>query len=64
MEKRYRKDDDAIAGLTEGQRRVTQGDGTELAFSNAYWDNREPGLYDVHSSNGRLEVTMIIEPRS
>ena len=31
--------------LTDLQYRVTQEDGTEPAFDNEYWDNKEPGLY-------------------
>ncbi len=31
--------------LTEMQYYVTQEDGTEPAFNNAYWDNKEPGIY-------------------
>lgn len=31
--------------LTELQYRVTQEDGTEPAFQNAYWDNKEEGIY-------------------
>ncbi|MGS2742114.1 peptide-methionine (R)-S-oxide reductase MsrB [Halomonas sp. LS-001] len=31
--------------LTEQQYNVTQEDGTEPAFDNAYWDNKAPGLY-------------------
>jgi len=31
--------------LTEMQYKVTQKDGTEPAFRNAYWDNKRPGLY-------------------
>lgn len=31
--------------LTDLQFRVTQKNGTERAFSNQYWDNKEPGLY-------------------
>lgn len=31
--------------LTERQYYVTQEDGTEPAFDNAYWDNTAPGLY-------------------
>lgn len=31
--------------LTPLQYKVTQEDGTERAFSNAYWDNKAPGLY-------------------
>jgi len=45
MTKSYAKTDEALAELTPEQRRVTQEDGTERAFQNAYWDNKEPGLY-------------------
>lgn len=31
--------------LTPLQYRVTQEDGTEPAFNNRYWDNKEPGIY-------------------
>jgi len=41
----YRKDPQAIARLTLEQHRVTQENGTERAFSNAYYDNKEPGIY-------------------
>jgi len=41
----YRKDPEAIARLTREQYRVTQENGTERAFSNAYCDNKEPGIY-------------------
>lgn len=33
------------ARLSPMQYRVTQEDGTEPAFRNEYWDNKEPGLY-------------------
>ncbi|MED4533173.1 bifunctional peptide-methionine (S)-S-oxide reductase MsrA/peptide-methionine (R)-S-oxide reductase MsrB [Metabacillus fastidiosus] len=33
------------AKLTDIQYKVTQGNGTELAFSNEYWNNEEPGIY-------------------
>jgi peptide-methionine (R)-S-oxide reductase len=41
----YRKDPQAISRLTPEQYRVTQENGTERAFSNAYFDNKEPGIY-------------------
>ena len=41
----YRKDPQAISGLTPEQYRVTQENGTERAFSNVYCDNKEPGIY-------------------
>ncbi|WP_277584287.1 peptide-methionine (R)-S-oxide reductase MsrB [Psychrobacillus antarcticus] len=31
--------------LTDIQYKVTQGNGTEMAFSNDFWDNYEPGIY-------------------
>jgi peptide-methionine (R)-S-oxide reductase len=41
----YRKSPEAIARLSPEQNRVTQEAGTEPAFDNAYWDNKEPGIY-------------------
>jgi peptide methionine sulfoxide reductase MsrB len=41
----YRKDPETIARLTPEQYRVTQEKGTEPAFDNEYWDNKEPGIY-------------------
>lgn len=41
----YSKTEDALARLSNEQRRVTQHKGTERAFSNEYWDNKTPGLY-------------------
>lgn len=45
MEKLYRTTPEALNRLTPLQRKVTQDDATEPAFRNAYWDNKEPGLY-------------------
>ena len=39
------KNSDLKTRLTELQYRVTQEDGTEPPFDNAYWDNTEPGIY-------------------
>ena len=39
------KDNEAIARLTPEQRRVTQQNGTERPFDNAFWDHEEPGIY-------------------
>ena len=41
----YGKDPQAISRLTPEQYRVTQENGTERAFGNAYCDNKEPGIY-------------------
>ena len=45
MSDNYRKDPEAIARLTPEQYEVTQRSGTEPAFRNEYWENKEPGLY-------------------
>jgi methionine-R-sulfoxide reductase len=47
MPKIYTKPTDAElrSRLTSEQYAVTQQEGTERAFSNAYWDNHEQGLY-------------------
>ena len=45
MSDNYRKDPEAISRLTPEQYQVTQHGGTEPAFRNEYWDNKEPGLY-------------------
>jgi peptide methionine sulfoxide reductase msrA/msrB len=39
------RSEDLKSRLTEMQYRVTQENGTEPAFHNAYWDNHEPGIY-------------------
>jgi len=43
----YRKPSDAELRqkLTPEQYAVTQHEGTERPFANAYWDNHEPGIY-------------------
>ena len=41
----YNKKPEAISRLSPEQFRVTQQDGTERPFDNAYWDNKEPGIY-------------------
>jgi peptide methionine sulfoxide reductase msrA/msrB len=41
----YRKSAAAITNLSPEQYRVTQLNGTERPFHNAYWDNKEPGIY-------------------
>jgi peptide methionine sulfoxide reductase msrA/msrB len=38
-------DEDLRASLTPLQYRVTQEEGTEPAFRNEYWDNKEEGIY-------------------
>ena len=45
MSDNYRKDPEAVSRLTPEQYRVTQKNGTEPAFRNDYWDNKEPGIY-------------------
>lgn len=45
MSHEYRKSPEAISRLSPEQYRVTQEAGTEPAFDNAYWDNKEPGIY-------------------
>ena len=72
----HSKNPDAIARLSAEQRRVTQEGGTEPAFRNEYWDNKEPGIYvDVvsgeplfasiskyDSHTGWLSFTVPLEP--
>ena len=41
----YHKNPEAVSRLSPEQYRVTQEDGTERPFANAYWDNHEPGIY-------------------
>ena len=41
----FSKDPEAISRLSPEQYQVTQQNGTERPFENAYWNNDEPGLY-------------------
>lgn len=43
--KPWAKTPEALARLTPEQLRVTQESGTERAFTGAFWDQKEPGLY-------------------
>ncbi|HSS09778.1 MAG TPA: peptide-methionine (R)-S-oxide reductase MsrB [Acidimicrobiales bacterium] len=45
MSDRYPKVAEKISRLTPEEYRVTQENGTEPAFGNAYWDHKEAGLY-------------------
>ena len=45
MSDKYRKDPEAISRLTPEQYQVTQKSGTEPAFNNEFWNNKEPGIY-------------------
>lgn len=41
----YNKTPEALSSLSPEQYNVTQKGGTELPFENAFWDNKEPGIY-------------------
>jgi peptide-methionine (R)-S-oxide reductase len=41
----YHKDPEAISRLSPEQYEVTQRNGTERPFKNAFWASKEPGLY-------------------
>jgi peptide-methionine (R)-S-oxide reductase len=42
---KYNSNPEAMSRLSPEQYRVTQRNGTEPPFDNAYWDNKEPGIY-------------------
>jgi peptide-methionine (R)-S-oxide reductase len=42
---KYAKDSDSISRLSREQFLVTQQNGTERPFENAYWDHDEAGIY-------------------
>ena len=44
-DKRYEKNAEVIDKLDPMQYHVTQENGTEPPFQNAYWDNKEQGIY-------------------
>lgn len=49
---------ETVKQLTDIQDYVTQHDGTEPAFKNDYWDNKEPGIYvDVVSGEPLFSST-------
>jgi peptide-methionine (R)-S-oxide reductase len=41
----YKKSAEALAHLSPEQFRVTQQNGTERPFENAFWDHDDPGIY-------------------
>lgn len=42
---KYHKNPAAVSRLSPEQYQVTQRGGTERPFENAYWDNKQPGIY-------------------
>lgn len=45
MSNEYRKTSEAVSDLTHTQYEVTQEDGTEPPFRNAYWNTHDDGIY-------------------
>ncbi len=63
-------DEELRAKLTPEQYHVTQENGTEPAFRNELWDNKEPGLYvdivsgePLFSSFEKLEAENFVEKK-
>jgi peptide-methionine (R)-S-oxide reductase len=57
----YRKNPEAISGLSPEQFRVTQQNGTERPGTGKYLDNKEPGIYvDVVSGEPLTAVLMYV----
>ncbi|MCC7260042.1 MAG: peptide-methionine (R)-S-oxide reductase MsrB [Alphaproteobacteria bacterium] len=42
---KYQKTEESVKKLTDMQKYITQHDGTEPAFKNAYWNNKQEGIY-------------------
>ena len=59
---RCHRNPEAASRLSPEQYRVTQRDGTERPFDNAFWVNKEPGVY-VDVAVVSLSVTSR-QPRS
>lgn len=58
MSNDYSKTSEAVSDLTHLQYEVTQEDGTEPPFRNAYWNNHEDGIYvDVVSGQPLFSST-------
>ena len=54
----YRKNPEVISRLSPEQYAVTQRNATERSVRNAYWDNKEPGLYGDVISGEPLFTSM------
>lgn len=61
----YRKTPEAISNLTPLQYKVTQEAGTEPAFRNSLWDNKQAGIYvDIVSGEPLFASTDKYDSRS